>query len=60
VTERSSVDVCLNTEPGSYMKQTLAGALGGECSFHGERGRCDFAVWELISGLRVLSDSWGL
>ena len=33
---------------------------GGECSFFGERGRCNFAVWELISGLRVLLDSWGL
>jgi hypothetical protein len=39
---------------------TFSGALGGEGSFLGERGRCNFAVWELISGLRVLSDSWGL
>jgi len=34
--------------------------VGGESSFFGERGGCNFAVWELISGLRVLSDSWGL
>ena len=40
--------------------QLIGRGLWGRGQFSGESGSCDFAVWELISGLWVVSDSRGL